>query len=248
MQDIARSLCKTSKIDLAIQSVTKKQVVQHWYNILDKQLKDIVEREALKLGVSPILRYVFETSKRIEINLLEERATTGFLIKIFKLVEKLKARKESLPSYTSDSQPKCFNCDDHKHLKAYCSQLKEKALGADSYGSKCRKKGHGPKKYWIIYLKLKLNAAKKMVEFKSGQGQATTKNLFRGEEKSLKAKVAKLKAKMATMSGTIEARGASSKERKMTPNCYTEKYDHMLHSIAVARELREGQVFKHMLI
>jgi hypothetical protein len=63
----------------ATHGVTKQQAMQHWYNILDKDLKTLVRNEALRLGEPPTLRFIFETSKRIEINLLEEKAAMGFL-------------------------------------------------------------------------------------------------------------------------------------------------------------------------
>jgi hypothetical protein len=42
-------------------------------------LKTLVRNEALQMGEPPSLRFVFETSERIEINLLEEKAAMGFL-------------------------------------------------------------------------------------------------------------------------------------------------------------------------
>jgi hypothetical protein len=41
--------------------------VQHWYSILDKELKTLVRNEALRLDEPPTLRFVFETSERIDI-------------------------------------------------------------------------------------------------------------------------------------------------------------------------------------
>lgn len=95
------------------------------------------------------------------------------LIKDSKPVEKQKARKESLSSYTCDSQPKCFSCGDHGHLKPNCSQLKEKALDASPYCFRHDMKGHRLKKRWTLYPKLKPIAK---AASKSCQGQATTKN------------------------------------------------------------------------
>jgi hypothetical protein len=63
----------------ATHGITEQQAVQHWYNILDKELKTLVRNEALRLDEPPTLRFVFETSERIEINLLEEKAAMGFL-------------------------------------------------------------------------------------------------------------------------------------------------------------------------
>jgi hypothetical protein len=60
-------------------STTHGITEQHWYNILDKELKTLVRIEVLRLGEPPILRFVFETSELIEINLLEEKVAMGFL-------------------------------------------------------------------------------------------------------------------------------------------------------------------------
>jgi hypothetical protein len=53
--------------------------VQHWYSILDKELKTLVRNKALQLDEPPTLRFVSEISERIEINLFEEKAAMGFL-------------------------------------------------------------------------------------------------------------------------------------------------------------------------
>jgi hypothetical protein len=69
-----------------------------------------VRNEALWLGVPPTLRFVFETSEWIEINLLEEKATMGFLEREEKPPEKVKATKASLPSLAADTNATCFKC------------------------------------------------------------------------------------------------------------------------------------------
>lgn len=51
----------------ATQGVTEQQALQHWYSILDKELKTLVRNEALRAGVSPTLQFVFKTLERIEI-------------------------------------------------------------------------------------------------------------------------------------------------------------------------------------
>jgi hypothetical protein len=63
----------------ATYGATEQQAVQHWYSILDKELKTLVRNEALRLDEPPTLRFVFEASEWIEINLLEEKAMMGFL-------------------------------------------------------------------------------------------------------------------------------------------------------------------------
>lgn len=94
----------------------------------------------------------------------------GFLGKDFKMVEKQKARKESLPIYRGDSQPKCFNCGNHRHLKANCPHLKEKALSVGPYCFGCGMKGHRLKRYWILHSKLKPIVTKRKAASKSDQG------------------------------------------------------------------------------
>jgi hypothetical protein len=83
--------------------------VQHWYSILDKELKTLVRNEALRLDEPPTLRFVFETSERIEINLLEEKTAMGFLKREEKPQEKVKAAKASLPSHAADISMTCFS-------------------------------------------------------------------------------------------------------------------------------------------
>jgi hypothetical protein len=78
----------------ATHGVTEQQAVQHWYSILDKELKTLVRNEALRLDEPPTLRFFFETSKRIEINLLEEKAAMGFLKREEKLQEQVKAASQ----------------------------------------------------------------------------------------------------------------------------------------------------------
>ena len=53
--------------------------MQHWYSILDKELKTLVYNEALQLEEPPTLSLIFETLEQIEINLLEEKTMMGFL-------------------------------------------------------------------------------------------------------------------------------------------------------------------------
>jgi hypothetical protein len=77
---------------------------------LNKELKTLVRGEALRLGVPPTLRYVFEISERIEINLLEEKAAMGFFKKEEKLPEKGKPAHASIPANTGDADITCFTC------------------------------------------------------------------------------------------------------------------------------------------
>jgi hypothetical protein len=62
------------------------------------------------MGEPPLLRFIFETSERIEINLLEEKAAMGFLKREEKLPEKVKVAKASLLSHAADTNVTCFKC------------------------------------------------------------------------------------------------------------------------------------------
>jgi hypothetical protein len=64
----------------------------------------------LRLGEPPSLRFIFETSERIEINLFEEKAAMGFLKREEKPQEKVKAAKASLPSHVVDTSTTYFKC------------------------------------------------------------------------------------------------------------------------------------------
>jgi hypothetical protein len=104
----------------ASHGVTEQQAVQHGYNILDKELKILVCNEALRMGELPSLRFVFETSERIEINLLEEKAAMGFLKREEKPPKKVKVAKASLPFHAVDTNATCFKYGKARHLWKDC--------------------------------------------------------------------------------------------------------------------------------
>ena len=85
-------------------------MVQHWYNILDKELKTLMCNEVLRLGMPSTLRFAFETSERIKINLLEEKAAMDFLKYEEKPLEKIKVAKVSLPFHATNTNATCFKC------------------------------------------------------------------------------------------------------------------------------------------
>ena len=121
--------------------------MQHWYNIMDKELKTLVRNEALRLDEPLTLRLVFETLERIEINLLEEKVVMGFLKHEEKPYEKAKAAKASLPSYATDTSTTYFKCGKPKHLWKECKEEKSDSLQSKGYCSKCGAKGHSEAKY-----------------------------------------------------------------------------------------------------
>jgi hypothetical protein len=139
----------------ATHGVTEQQAVQHWYNILDKELKTLVCNEALRLGVPPTFRFVFETSERIEINLLEEKAAMGFLKREEKPLEKVKAAKASLPSNAVDTTATCFKCGKAGNLRKDCKDGKTTMPQSGGFFSGCGVKGHTEAKCWKLHPDLK---------------------------------------------------------------------------------------------
>jgi hypothetical protein len=62
-ESLREAHARLRRLIIATHGVTKQQAVQHWYNILDKELKTLVHNEALRMGEPPSLRFVFETSE-----------------------------------------------------------------------------------------------------------------------------------------------------------------------------------------
>jgi hypothetical protein len=110
-ESLREAHARLKRLITATHGITKQQAVQHWYNILDKELKTLVRNEALQIGEPPSLQFVFETSERIEINLLEEKAAMGFLKREEKPPEKVKVAKASFPFHAVDTNATCFKCD-----------------------------------------------------------------------------------------------------------------------------------------
>jgi hypothetical protein len=143
-----------------LHGVTEQQAVQHWYSILDKELKTLVRNEALQMGEPPSLRFVFETSERIEINLLEEKAAMGFLKREEKPPEKVKVAKASLPSHSADTNASCFKCGKAGHLWKDCKEGKTTTSQSGGFCSGCGVKGHNEAKCWKLYPELKPTGTK----------------------------------------------------------------------------------------
>jgi hypothetical protein len=57
--------------------VTEAQAVQFWYGILDKELRRRARDVTLMSDDSPTLAHVFALSKKIELNMVEERVVTS---------------------------------------------------------------------------------------------------------------------------------------------------------------------------
>jgi hypothetical protein len=189
----------------ATYGVTEQQAVQHWYSILDKELKTLVRNEALQLDEPPTLRFVFETSERIRINLLEEKAAMGFLKREKKPQEKVKVAKASLPSHTADTSMTCFKCGKPGNLRKECKEGKIDSLQSGGYYSGCGAKGHSEAKCWKLHLDLK-PAGSKGAKAGGDEKEKNTKATD-GDKKSWKARFAELEAKMVAMSATTNSRG-----------------------------------------
>jgi hypothetical protein len=59
--------------------VTEAQEVQFWYGIVDKELQQRAHNVTFMSDDSPTLTHVFALSKKIELNMVEERVvTSGF--------------------------------------------------------------------------------------------------------------------------------------------------------------------------
>jgi hypothetical protein len=192
----------------ATHGVTEQQAVQHWYSILNKELKTLVRNEALQLDEPPTLRFIFETSERIEINLLEEKAVMGFLKREEKPQEKVKATKASLPSHAADTSMTCFKCGKPGHLWKECKEGKSNSPQSGGYYSRCGTKGHSEAKCWKLHPDLK-PAESKGAKASGNEKEKNTKATD-GDKKSWKARFAELEAKMVAMSATTNSRGPKS--------------------------------------
>jgi hypothetical protein len=186
--------------------VTEQQAVQHWYNILDKELKTLVRNEALRMGEPPLLRFVFETSERIEINLLEEKAAMGFLKHEEKPPEKVKVAKASLPYHAADINATCFKCGKVGHLRKDCKEGKTTTSQSGGFCSRCGVKGHNKAKCWKLHPELKPTGSKGTKA--GGNEKDKEAKTSTGKKKGWKAKFAELEAKMAAMSATTTSGGA----------------------------------------
>ncbi len=64
------------RLIVVTQGVTEAPIVQFWYGILDKELRQIVHDVTLMSDDSPTLAHVFILSEKIELNMVEERVVT----------------------------------------------------------------------------------------------------------------------------------------------------------------------------
>jgi hypothetical protein len=205
-ESLREAHARLRRLITATHGVTEQQVVQHWYNILDKELKTLVRNEALRMGEPPSLRFVFETSERIEINLFEEKAAMGFLKCEEKPPKKVKVAKASLPSHAADTNATCFKYGKAGHLRKDCKDGKTTTSQSGGFCSGCGVKGHNEAKCWKLYPELKPTGNKGTKAGGNEKDKETKAST--GEKKGWKAKFAELEAKMAAMSATTTSRGA----------------------------------------
>jgi hypothetical protein len=210
-ESLREAHARLRRLIIATHGVTEQQAVQHWYSILDKELKTLVRNEALRMGE----RFVFETSGRIEINLLEEKAAMGFLKREEKPPERVKVAKASLPSHTADTSATCFKCGKAGHLRKDCKDGKTTTSQSGGFYSGCGVKGHNEAKCWKLHPELKPTGSKGI---KAGSNEkAKETKASTGDKKGWKAKFAELEAKMAAMSATTTSGGAKP---HVTPSFY----------------------------
>jgi hypothetical protein len=158
------------------------------------------------MGEPPSLRFVFETSERIEINLLEEKAAMGFLKHEEKPPEKVKVTKASLPSHIANTNATCFKCGKAWHLQKDCKEGKTTTSQSGGFYSGCGIKGHNEAKCWKLHPELKPTGNKGTKASGSKKDKETKAST--GEKKGWKAKFVELEAKMATMTATTTSGGA----------------------------------------
>jgi hypothetical protein len=210
-------------------------------------LKTLVRNEALRMGEPPSLRFVFETSERIEINLLEEKAAMGFRKREEKPPKKVKVAKASLPSHAVDTNATCFKCSKAGHLRKDCKDSKTTTSQSGGFCFGCGVKGHNEAKCWKLHPELKPTGSKGT---KAGSNEkAKETKASTSDKKGWKVKFAELEAKMAAMSATTTSGGVKP---HVIPSFYAgggfgpdnEEYgDFMMSGLAITTEDLTVEVF-----
>jgi hypothetical protein len=159
-ESLREAHARLRRLITATHGITEQQAVQHWYIILDKELKTLVRNEALRMGEPPSLQFVFETSERIEINLLQKKAAMGFLKCEEKPPEKVKIAKASLPSQAADTNATCFKYGKARYLRKDCKEGKTTTSQSGGFYSGCGAKEHNEAKCWKLHPELKPTGSK----------------------------------------------------------------------------------------
>jgi hypothetical protein len=160
------------------------------------------------MGEPPSLRFIFKTSERIEINLLEEKAAMDFFKCEEKPLEKVKVAKASLPSHAADTNATCFKCGKARHLRKDCKDDKTTTSQSGGFCSGCGVKGYNKAKCWKLHPELKPTGNKGTKACGNEKDKETKAST--GKKKGWKAKFAELEAKMAAMSTTTTSGGAKT--------------------------------------
>jgi hypothetical protein len=194
----------------------------------------------------PSLQFVFETSERIEINLLEEKAAMGFLKREEKPPKKVKVAKASLLSHAADTNATCFKCGKVGHLRKDCKDGKTTTSQSRGFCSGCGVKEHNEAKCWKLHPELKPTGSKGT---KTGGNEKDKETNETSEKKGWKTKFVELEAKMVAMSATTTSGGAKP---HVAPSFYAgggfgpdnEEYgDFMMSGMAVTAEDLTLEVF-----
>jgi hypothetical protein len=194
----------------------------------------------------PSLQFVFETSERIEINLLEEKAAMGFLKREEKPPKKVKVAKASLLSHAADTNATCFKCGKVGHLRKDCKDGKTTTSQSRGFCSGCGVKEHNEAKCWKLHPELKPTGSKGT---KTGGNEKDKETNETSEKKGWKTKFVELEAKMVAMSATTTSGGAKP---HVAPSFYAgggfgpdnEEYgDFMMSGMAVTTEDLTLEVF-----
>jgi len=76
-ESFCKAYTRMRRLIVVTQGVIEAQVIQFWYGILDKELRRRIRNVILMSNNSPTLAHVFALSKKIKLNMVEERVVTS---------------------------------------------------------------------------------------------------------------------------------------------------------------------------